>query len=350
MMRRLLGLCAGLLLLGACADTHDELHWRFALEEVEGSVQHAYAVRFAELMAEKTAGAVHVDIYPYGALGTSGELTQLIQNRAIQLAFASPGHLGTVVPESQVFLLPFTFSDDEDINQQLLTSRGELHELLQAAYQQRQLQLLSLIPEGWMVWSSDRPLRSPDDFRGFRIRTMTSPLLLAAYGAFGASPTPLPYAEVYGALQLNMIDGQVNPVFAIEEMSFYEQQDYLIFPNHLPFVASLVAHPAFYADLAPELRSALDATVHELEDYIHQVQKDFNRERLARILERKDMQLIYLDETERAPFRQASQQVRERFVRDTGPQGERILATLQAQLALLTADTSNTNAAEQDTE
>ena len=69
--------------------------WKFAIEEIEGSVQDAYAQKFKELIEQKTGGEVTVTIYPYGTLGTSADLTELVTQGAIQFANASPGHLGT---------------------------------------------------------------------------------------------------------------------------------------------------------------------------------------------------------------------------------------------------------------
>lgn len=325
-----------LLVLGlvGCSEPQPEVQqWRFALEEIEGSVQHAYAERFKELVEARTGGKVQVLIYPYGALGTSAQLTEQVQNGTLQFAFASPGHLGSVVPEAQVLTLHFLFSDDEAANQRVLSSSPTLYGPLAEAYRKRGLALLSLVQEGWMVWTGDRPLRSPADFQGFKMRTMVSPLLLEAYRAYGANPTPMPYGEVYSGLQLKTIDGQVNPVFAIQEMSFHEVQDYMTFANHLPFVASVVTSPSFLDSLSPELRQMLREVKGELDSYVFDVQAMFNRERLEDIRSSSDIQLVSLTEPERAAFREASLGVREVFRRQAGERGARILEALEREIS-----------------
>jgi len=322
-----------ILTLTACGGDDATREWRFAIEEIQGSVQHRYAERFEELVEERSGGEIQVSVYPYGALGTSSQLTELVQKDAIQLAFASPGHLGSVVPEVQIFSLHFVFSDDEAVNQKVLTESEELRSLLDEAYRERGLELLAVVQEGWMVWTADRALAAPEDFTGLKIRTMASPLLLDAYNAYGANPTPMPYAEVYGGLQLNMIDAQVNPVFAIEEMSFYEVQDYMVFADHLPFIATVVTSPEFYQGLAPETREMLDGVLADLDDYVFGVQEQFNRERLDQIRERSDIEVVRLDEEQRERFRQASLPVRERYVELAGDRGRQILDTLLAEVA-----------------
>lgn len=328
-MRQLTLTIATLCALG-CGDSGHRDVWRFAIEEIEGSVQHAYASRFKALVEERSGGAVSVEIYPYGSLGTSAQLTEQVQSGALQLAFASPGHLGSVVPEVQVFSLHFLLSDDEATNLRVLSGDGEFRRLLEEATRERQLELLALVPEGWMVWTANRPLRMPEDFAGLKMRTMVSPLLVEAYAAYGAAPTPMPYSEVYSGLQLGMIDAQVNPVFAIEEMSFYEVQDYLIFARHAPFVATVVGSPAFLAGLDVEQRGLLEGVLVDLDDYIFETQRRFNAERLAKIVEEGDTEVVRLDATQREAFRRLSLPVREIYVELVGPRGRAILDSLVA--------------------
>jgi len=304
--------------------------WRFAIEETQGSVQDAYAREFARRIAERTGGEVEVKVYPYGTLGTSDDLTEQLRMGSLQFAMASPGHLGKLIPEVQVFLLHFLFSDDDEVNRRALADPA-LHAELEPLYAERGLELLSIFPEGWMVWTTDEPIRRPEDFRGVKIRTMTSPLLLEAYSAYGASPQSMPYAEVYSALQLNMIDAQVNPVFAIEEMSFYEVCSHMVFAKPAPFITTLVTNPRFFEQLPDERRRIVEDVVEEMHGYIFEVQREYNAERLDEMLERKpDLVTIELTDAERRAFRERSLPVRESFVEMTGESGRRVLATLLA--------------------
>jgi len=336
MRQTLAALLLAALAMTGCGSSSDGEVWRFALEEIEGSVQHAWAERFATLVDERTGGAVHVEIYPYGSLGTSAQLTEQVQSGALQLAFASPGHLGSVIPEVQVFSLHFLLDDDEARNQRILDApakRAAYRRLLEDAYREHRLELLAIVPEGWMVWTADRPLRSPAAFEKLKIRTMVSPLLIEAYAAYGANPTPMPYAEVYSGLQLGMIDAQVNPVFAIEEMSFHEVQDWLTFAHHAPFIATVVASPAFVASLSAERAALLREVVQELGPWNLETQQRFNAERLQRILDEGGTEVATLDAAERAVFRAASLPVRDVYRELAGARGAEILASLAEAVA-----------------
>lgn len=331
-------LLAPLLFLSACgpnaARENAPEPWRFAIEETRGSVQDAYATKFKELIEKKSGGAIEVSVYPYGTLGTSDHVTEQLAMGTVQFAMASPGHLGKLIPEVQVFLLHFLLSDDESVNNRALGD-PVLKKAFDALYEEKGLSLLSILTEGWMVWTTQKPVRRPEDFAGVKIRTMTSPLLLAAYEAYGASPTPLPYGEVYSGLQLNMIDAQVNPIFAIEEMSFYEVVNYLIFARHAPFVATVVSNKAFLAGLSDERRAMVLETIDELQPYNLRIQQQFNAERLGIIRAKKPtIEIISnLTEEERAAFREASEVVYDQYIEMAGPRGQAMLDEVRAAVA-----------------
>jgi tripartite ATP-independent transporter DctP family solute receptor len=323
------GAVVALVSCGAASEGPAKETWRFAIEETQGSVQDAYARELERRIEAKDPG-IDVKVYPYGSLGTSDDLTEQLRMGSLQFAMASPGHLGKTIPAVQVFLLHFVFSDDDEVNRRAL-SDPKLYALFEPLYREAGLKLLSLFPEGWMVWTTQAPVRRPEDFSGIKIRTMTSPLLLEAYEAYGASPQAMPYSEVYSALQLNMVDAQVNPVFAIEEMSFYEVTSHMVFPRHAPFIATLVSNPSFFDGLSPERQRLVSEVVSDLQPFAFELQQRYNAERLETIRERKpEMELIELSEEERTLFRERSLPVRDSFVELAGPDGRAALDVLIA--------------------
>jgi tripartite ATP-independent transporter DctP family solute receptor len=310
--------------------------WRFALEEIEGSVQDAYAQEFASRIAEATDGEVTVTIYPYGSLGTSADLTEQAVDGIVQLTHASPGHLGTLVPEVQVFSIPYLLSQNNEVNKELLSNSDTIYGPIADSLRNNGLELLTMYPEGEMVWTTNREIRSPEDFDGFRMRVMVSPMLVAAYEAFGADPTPMPYAEVYGGLQLNMIDGQVNPIFAIEEMGFYEVTDYMIWAGQQQFTTTVVAGLDWYEGLSDERKATLDEVIDGMQDYIFELQDEYNAERLEMIREAKpDMEMIELTAEERAAFEEAAEEIEAMYVDMVGDSGEEVLESIKAEIAEL---------------
>lgn len=298
--------------------------WRFALEEIEGSVQHLYAEAFGSHIETISNGRIEVDVFPYGSLGTSTQLTELTRNGSVNLAFASPGHLADSIPETGLFNMHFLLPEDPETTRDLLNDET-LISTFQQPYQRTDLQLLGFIPEGWMTWTANQPLRTPEDFQGLRIRTMTSDMAAEAYRAYGAEPVQTPYSQVYSDLQLRKIDGQTNPVFAIEEMDFHEVQTTLTMARASHFVASIVANRQWYNRLPDQERTWLDNAVGDLSEFAWDSQESLNQQRLERMVEKSGIQVVRLDDEEREHFRQASLPVRDKYLELTGESGAALL-------------------------
>ena len=306
--------------------------WRFALEETEGGVQWQYAQKFKEIIEDNTDG-VTVEIYPYGTLGTSQDVTQQIRNNNIQFAFASAGHIGSTVPEAQVFGLNFLFSPIDEINNEIFWNNETVSDLLGEAYSERGLQLVSIVPGGWMVWSSNSSIQEPSDFQGLSVRVMPSELLLATYEAYGANPRGMAYGEVYGGLQQGVIDAQVQPMFAMRDMSFYEVQDYMIEGNNAQFVSTVITNPGFFDALPAEQQELIWSAKAELDPYIYEQQVALNEEAGEEIRANSDTEFLTLTDEQTEAFRAQVEPVFDKFVDMAGPRGEQILNEIQRAVA-----------------
>ncbi|MFN3579678.1 MAG: TRAP transporter substrate-binding protein DctP [Pseudomonas sp.] len=302
--------------------------WGFGLEEIEGSVQYEYGAKFAELVAEKSDGEVEVRLFPYGQLGGLTDIYDQVQSGAIQLAFGS-GFLGGTVPESQLFSLNFVLTDDEMVNTRVLNDESfRKHPDLLDSFRERGLQPLAIVPEGWQVWSANKAVRTPEDFSGMAIRTMDNRLLRETYSAYGADPTTMEYGELFSGMQLGQLDGNIQPVFAHQEMDFYQVQDYLIFANQAQFIATFMGNQEWYDDLSDERKEMIDEVVVELVPYIHDVQTRLNTERLDIMTENSNIELVYLTDEERDAFRELSVPVRDTFAEMVGERGQRLMQVL----------------------
>ena len=120
-----------------------------------------------------------------------------------------------------------------------MAENGEFLPLLEKAFRKNDLVPLAIMFEGWQWVTSKKEIKSLEDMQGLKLRLMSSKLLVEDYKAYGASPTPMSYGEVYSGLQMGLIDAQVNPVFAIEEMSFYEVTDCMVFAKPAQFVTTM---------------------------------------------------------------------------------------------------------------
>mgnify|MGYP000560204849 CR=1 FL=1 len=307
--------------------------WKFAIEEIPGSIMDAYAQEFKRKIETKTNGDITINVYPLGSLGTPTEIVEQTADSVVHFANVSVGNLGTIVPESQVFLLPYTLPSEPAAISEMLTTSNVIYNDLGEDFASKGLKLHTLYSEGPQVWTTNKEVRKPADLDNFKMRVMVSPILLKAYEDLGANPTPLPFGEVYGALQLKIVDGQINPVPTIEEMKFYEVTDYMIWAGEQELVTTIVSGTDWYETLSPEKQQLITETMTEMRGFIDDVVTRFNQEKLEKIKAAKpDIQFVKLSPEEQAVFRERSSSTHAAFTDIAGERGQQLLQDLLAEV------------------
>ncbi len=316
--------------VSAQADT-----WRYAFEEAIDEVQGVFAQKFKE---EVEANSDHtIQLFPYGTLGESADIMEQAQAGILQFVDQSPGFTGSLIPEAQVFFVPYLLPQDTDQLGEFFRTSKAINEMFPELYAAQGLELLTMFPEGEVCMTTQEPVTSPADLDQVKFRVMTNPLLVESYKAFGATPTPLPWGEVYGALQTGIIQGQENPMFFIESTKMYEVTDVITCAGHNNFTTAVMANQDFFGGLSTEdqkvVQDAMDAAFAHIINY----QKGLHEESLAKIKEAKpEMQVKVLSAEERAPFEAAAAEVEATFLDMTGGSGKQILDQLKADLAAVT--------------
>lgn len=306
-------------------------NWRYAHEEFEGDVQDVFAQKFKEYIEANSAHTVQV--FRFGELGESDDIMEQTQAGILQFVNQSPGFTGSLIPEAQVFFVPYLLPTDEQTVVEFFKSSKAINEMFPEMYAEQGLELLTMYPEGEMVVTANEPVRTPEDFRGKNIRTMTNPLLAETYRAFGATPTPLAWGEVYGGLQTNIIQGQENPIFWIESGGLYEVSPNLIFTGHGWFTTAMMANQEFYEGLSAEDKQLVqDATAHAFE-HITEYVPGLSERMLDKILEASDeVTVTRLTPEERQVFMDRAPQVEAEFIKMTGERGQALLEQFKADL------------------
>ena len=299
-------LMAGLLAMGLAFSAQAET-WKFASEEDKKDVQDIYAKEFARVIKEESKGDIKVRIYYYGQLGTENDIVELAANGTIQFVSVGTGHLGSYVAEVQAISLPYVLGTNEEVVHEVLTSSKTIYQDLAPKFEKVNLKLLSMMSEGEMVWGANKPIRSPEDFHNQKIRTFTSTIPVETYKAFGATPTPLSWGEVYGSLQLKTVDGMVNPIYFIYNAKWHEVQDYLMFPGQQPYVGTFSTNNKWYNKLSDEKKAMIQKATRAADKAAYDYQLRINKENMDKILkERPNLQVVKLNETERARFKELS--------------------------------------------
>ncbi len=297
------------------------------MDEVQGK----YAQKFKEQIEANTDH--EVELFPFGTLGESADIMEQTQAGILQFVDQSPGFTGALIPEAQVFFVPYLLPGDEEQLYEFFRTSKAVNEDFDALYAAQGLELLRMFPEGEVAMTTKAPVRSPADLEEVKFRVMTNPLLVESYKAFGATPTPLPWGEVYGALQTNIIQGQENPTFFIESTKMYEVTDAMTYAGHNNFTTAVMANKAFFDGLPEADQAAVRAASDAAFEYILTYQDGLAEELLAKIKAAKpEMEVIVLTEEERAPFMEAAAEVEAKFIEMTGDSGKAILDQMKADL------------------
>jgi TRAP-type transport system periplasmic protein len=315
-------------LSAAQADT-----WRYATEEAASEdVQNVFAQKFKE---EIEANSDHeIQLFPFGTLGESDDIMEQGKAGILQFVDQSPGFTGATIPEAQVFFVPYLLPQDHEALVEFFRTSKAINEMFPELYAQQGLELLTMFPEGEVCMTTQEPVTQPSDLNEVKFRVMTNPLLVESYQAFGATPTPLPWGEVYGALQTGIIQGQENPGFFLESTKIYEVTDVITCIGHNNFTTAVMANKQFYDGLSEEDQQLIQNATDAAFDYIVEYQQNLQEEALQAIQEAKpDMQINILSEEERQPFMKAAKQVEDAYIEMTGDSGQEILERMKADVA-----------------
>ncbi len=258
-MKRFLSFVAviGLLAWGAApADAAEKIILKIAQDS---STEHPYQKgleKFKEVLEAETGGAVEVQIFPNGQLGSEEQAIDGIKLNTLDATVVSAGNLAGFVPEVDLFNLPFIFKDQESFFRVLDGPVGDMvGKIIEAKTN-------SVILGYWTfgtrnAWNGKRPIRTPDDLKGLKIRVMGSPVLLDTFNAFGAQATNMSWGEIYTAVQQGVIDGAESDVVDLLVEKFYEVTKYYSLTEHLIGAAPFIFSKKRYDSLPAHIRVAV---------------------------------------------------------------------------------------------
>ncbi len=217
------------------------------------------AQKLAEQVTAKSGGALNITVHPSSQLGGERDLMEGLQVGTVDLVICSLGVAASFVPEIAVLNLPFLFRDAKHFTE--VTSGPVGAKLLKAAEVKRMVGLGFFGPVFRVPMNGVRPIATPADFKGLRIRLMEVPLHMDTYKALGASPVPIPFGELYTALQLKTVDGNENALATLYSERFYEVQKHVTILPVFSNGAILLMSQATWNKLNPPQREMVTSSV-----------------------------------------------------------------------------------------
>jgi TRAP-type transport system periplasmic protein len=310
---RLIVLALVMLASGSVAAAQYKMRWAHATSVEE--TQHLAALKFAALVKERTKGDIEVTVFPGSTLGNDQQAINLLRGGTIDFVSSGSSNFNGIVAQTAVLELPFTFQSaghaykvlDGKVGQTLLDELGK-HNMKGLAY----------FENGWRVFTNNRrPVNTPDDMKGLKVRTTPNPYHLLAFQLLGTNPSPLPISELYSALETKAFDAQEHPLQVLWSSKFYEVQKYLSLTNHAYSPVIAIMNKAKFDALPADYQKIVVDSAREAARY----QRDLNAQNAAKIidgLKKAGMQIV--EKPDMAPFRAIVYgPVRKQFAEKNGP-------------------------------
>ncbi len=236
---------------------------------------------FAKRAAELTGGKVKVEVYPNSTLYKDKEEMEALQLGAVQMLAPSLAKFGPLgAKEFEVFDLPFIFDNYAELHK---VTQGPVGKMLLNKLEARGIQGLAFWDNGFKSFSANKPLNSPADFKGLKMRIQSSKVLEAQMRALGALPQVMAFSEVYQALQTGVVDGTENPHSNLFTQKMHEVQKHVTVSDHGYLGYAVITNKKFWDGLPADVRGQLDKAMAESAAYANKIAKEDNDAALEKV-------------------------------------------------------------------
>ena len=266
--------------------------------------------KFAEIVAAKSGGKIKVTEYPSSQLGNELQQQSALVGGVQEMLVASTTSLAGIVKEFGLLDFPFLFSNPRQADAMV---DGPLGKALSARLADKGIIVLGFFDLGFRnVTNSKRPITKGEDLEGLKLRVIPNPVFIETFKTFKANPVPMPFAELYGALESKAVDGQENPFAVILSSKFYEVNKYVSETNHVYATNPVQISKRFWDKLSPAEQKLLQEAAIEAQNYQRTVSREVSAKAVAEL---KAKGMIYNDiaPAEREHMRAAVKPVYDKF-------------------------------------
>ena len=302
-MRRLMILLLALLLGAASAQT--VIRYTHFQPGRADQPKQAAALAFERYVEAESGGSLQVELFPASQLGDAAEVLEGLQLGTIQIGVVHDGPISGFFRPIELFSIPYLFVDQAEAYSVFDGAFGEMFR--DAMIADSGLRTLAIADNGIRHFTNDtRPIRSPDDMRGMKIRVQPSPIYERLVQSLGASPSAIAWTELPSALQQGVVDGQENGVTNILAASLYQYQRYVSLDAHVYSVHLYLTGEPFWQGLTADEQRIVTEGVNIAKE-IHRAMTTAQDESAEEILSGLGMEVAVLSETEIDAFRQLAQ-------------------------------------------
>lgn len=283
---------------------------KFSHVVAENTPKGQMANKFKQLVEERLADKVTVEVYPNSQLFGDDKVLEAILLGDVQMAAPALSKFQKYSKSLEIYDLPFLFDDMAAVDRFQSSATGKK---LLTTMEDKGIIGLGYLHNGMKQITSSSPLRVPEDAKGLKFRIMTSDVLAAQFNALGAHPVKKPFSEVFTLLQTRAIDGQENTWSNIYSKKFYEIQPYITETDHGVLDYLVVTSEEFWQGLPEDIRSDLEQALADAITFGNQVAQEKNVEDRQKIIDSGRTQVIELSKAERDQWREAMKPVWKQF-------------------------------------
>ncbi len=283
------------------------------------------ALRFGELAVKKTGGRVKVQVYPLSQLGAQREMLEGLRLGTIEMTMVTVGFMSSYDPFLNIFELPYLYRDHFHSYKVFDGPVGE--DVKKRIESKTDFKPLAFFEAGIRhMTNSRRPIKTPEDLKGLKIRVPQSKVNMDGLAAMGATPVAMAFPEVYSALQQKVVDGQENPYTMPWNFKFYEAQKYLSKTGHMLLTHTVLYSKKLWAQLPADIQKALIESADEA--------KHYQREQVRLAEEKLQTQLVekggmVFNEVDQAAFRKAVEPLYGKYATEYGPEAAAFIKRIQ---------------------
>ncbi|NYF23703.1 TRAP transporter substrate-binding protein [Sporosarcina sp. JAI121] len=271
------------------------------------------ALKFQELVEEKSNGEIKIQIHPNSELGAEREAAESVQNGSIDIAILSTGPMGNFADKVNALDFPFLFKDHVHAEKVL---DGEVGEIISKQLEDANFKNLYWVDNGaYHIATNEKPVRQFSDLKGLKLRTQENQIQIDTINAFKASATPIPFSELFLSAQQGIVDGQGNSLAVLIPQKYYEVHKYLTVTNHMYSAGMILMNNDKFSGYPEDtqqilLEAAKEAGAYERE-YVQQLEKEFKE-----IAVKNGMEII--EDTDLEPFKEAVQPIYQKYEKKFG--------------------------------
>ncbi|MFZ7101602.1 MAG: TRAP transporter substrate-binding protein [Peptococcaceae bacterium] len=277
---------------------------------------HQGTVKFAEIVAQKTNGNVEIKIFPNSTLGSSRDLVEGLELGTIDMGLVPTTNVASFYKPIDIFYFPFIFRDREHAYKVADGPIGQ--KLYEGLLNEKGIRTLAMFESGFRtITNSKKPIHTPADFSGIKMRIVDSPINLATFKALGANGSPMAISEVFTALQQGTVDGQDNPIGNVYAYGFYEVQKYITLTEHQWAGIMLMINDKTWNKIPDDYQKVIAEAAKEAEAW---QRKEINakEEEFLEIMQKAGMEVIQLTPEEKAMFQEKMKAVWDEFQDSVG--------------------------------